>query len=80
MQELFPGIVVDPSIRFGKPVIKGTRVPIEILVGKVAGGMSIEEVAEEYGVTPQDVRAALGYAAQRLAEETIYATHPARPA
>jgi uncharacterized protein (DUF433 family) len=80
MQELFPGIVVDPSIRFGKPVIKGTRVPIDILVGKVAGGMSIEEVAEEYGVTSQDVRAALGYAAQRLAEETIYATHPARPA
>jgi uncharacterized protein (DUF433 family) len=74
MHELFPGIVVDPAIRFGKPVIKGTRVPVEILVGKVAGGMSIDEVAHEYGVTPNDVRAALSYAAERLAEETIYAT------
>jgi uncharacterized protein (DUF433 family) len=70
MQELCPGIVVDPAIRFGKPVIKGTRVPVEILVGKVAGGMTVDEVAEEYDVTPDDVRAALGYAAQRLAEET----------
>lgn len=75
MQELYPGIVVDPTIRFGKPVIKGTRVPVEILVGKVAGGMTVDEVADEYDVTPDDVRAALGYAAQRLAEETVYATN-----
>ncbi len=73
MQEIYPGITVDPGVRFGKPVIKGTRVPVELLVGKVAGGMSIEAVADEYGVTPQDVRAAIGYAAHRLAEETIYA-------
>ena len=75
MQELYPGIVVDPAIRLGKPVIKGTRVPVEILVGKVAGGMTVDEVADEYDVTPDNVRAALGYAAQRLAEETIYVTN-----
>lgn len=63
MRELYPGIVVDPAIRFGKPVIKGTRVPADILVGKVAGGMSIDAVADEYGVTPEDVLHALGYAA-----------------
>lgn len=73
MQESYPGIVVDAAIRFGKPVIKGTRVPVELLVGKVAGGMTVEEVAKEYGVTPNDVRAAIGYAAQRLSEEDIYA-------
>jgi uncharacterized protein (DUF433 family) len=75
MQEIYPGITVDAGTRFGKPVIKGTRVPVEVLVAKVAGGMSIEEVAEEYDVTPADVRAAIGYAAQRLAEETIYAAN-----
>lgn len=75
MQELFPGIVVDPTIRSGKPVIKGTRVPVDILVGKVAGGMTINEVAEEYGVSSDAVRAALGYAAKRVAEENIYATN-----
>jgi len=72
MQEIYPGITVDAHTRFGKPVIKGTRVPVDLLVGKVGGGMSIEEVATEYEVTPDDVRAALRYAAQRLAEETIY--------
>lgn len=71
-QEIYPGITLNPSVRFGKPVIKGTRVPVDILVGKLAGGMSIDEVADEYGVTPSDVLAALGYAAQRLAEETVY--------
>ncbi len=70
---MYPGITVDSEIRFGKPVVKSTRVPVELLVAKVAGGMSIEEVADEYGVTPSDVRAAIGYAAQRLAEETMYA-------
>ena len=72
MQEIFPGITVDPKIRFGKPVIKGTRVPVDLLVGKVGGGMSIADVAQEYGVTADDVLAALRYAAQRLGEETIY--------
>jgi uncharacterized protein (DUF433 family) len=64
MQEIYPGITADPKVRFGKPVIKGTRVPVDILVGKVAGGMAIDEVAGEYGVKPEDVRAALGYAAR----------------
>lgn len=72
--ELFPGIVTDPEVRFGKPVIKGTRVPVDLLVGKVASGMTVEEVADEYGVTAGDVRTALRYAAQRLSEEAIYAT------
>lgn len=73
-RELFPGIVVDPAIRFGKPIIKGTRVPVDLLVGKVASGMGIDEVADEYGVSVEDVRAALRYAAHVLTEEHIYAT------
>ena len=73
MQEIYPGITADGSVRFGKPVIKGTRVPVDILVGKVAGGMTIDAIAAEYGVTADDVRAAIGYAAQRLSEETLYA-------
>ncbi len=74
IREVFPGITVNPLVRFGKPVVRGTRVPVDVLVGKVASGMTIEAVANEYGVTSADVRAALGYAAQRLAEETVYAT------
>ncbi len=48
MKRLASRIVVDQRVRFGKPVIKGTRVPVELVVGKLAGGMTIEEVMAEY--------------------------------
>ncbi len=64
--EIAPNIIVDTQIRFGKPVIKGTRVPVHVLVAKVAGGMTPEQVAEEYGVTLEDVRAALAIGRIRI--------------
>ncbi len=69
--EIAPRIVVDPQIRFGKPVIQGTRVPIHVPVAKVAGGMTPEQVAGEYGVTLEDVRAALAYAAKVLEQQEV---------
>lgn len=63
MVELSLGITVDPSVRFGKPVIKGTRVPVDTIVAHVASGMSIKEVAEEYGITEKDIYNALHNAA-----------------
>ncbi len=73
MTEIAPRIVVDESIHFGKPVIKGTRVPVETIVGKLAGGMTHEKVAEDFGITNEDVFAALAYAAQAVADERIRA-------
>lgn len=72
--ELYPGIVSDPGILNGKPVIKGTRVPVALILGKLAGGMSMDEVIYEYYLRPKDIQAALGYAAQRVTEEEIYVT------
>lgn len=69
--ELAPRVVVDPTVRFGKPVIRGTRVPVEVVIGKLAGGMTVDAVADEYGITGDDVRAALRYAAQVIASEEI---------
>jgi uncharacterized protein (DUF433 family) len=66
---LAPRIVVNPRIHSGKPVIEGTRVPVDVLVGAVASGMTVERVADEYGVTRKDVLSALGYAAQVVAGE-----------
>jgi len=57
------GITIDPSVRFGKPVIKGTRVPADTIVARVASGMNIKEIAAEYGITEKDVYYALHYAA-----------------
>ena len=73
MTEIASRIVVDENVRFGKPVIKGTRVPVDLVVGKLAGGMTLEEVADEYGLIRDDVLAALAYAAKSISEEQIRA-------
>jgi uncharacterized protein (DUF433 family) len=74
MIEIAPRIAVDEQVRFGRPVIKGTRVPVELLIAQLAGGMSVDEVAQEYGVEREDVLAALAYAARTLGEEQVQAT------
>lgn len=64
-------IVIDDKIHFGKPVIKGTRVPVELVIGKLAGGMTFEEVQREYRISRNDLLAALHYAAKTLSGEEI---------
>ncbi len=64
-------IVIDPEVRHGKPVMKGTRVPVDVILGSLAGGMSVEEVAKEYGISKEDVLAAIEYAAKIVAKEEI---------
>ena len=73
MVEVAPRIVADPGIRRGRPVIRGTRVPVEVVVGQVAAGETIESIADDYGITRDDVLAALAYAAKRIANEEIRA-------
>ena len=70
---LAPRIVVDPKIRSGKPVIEGTRVPVDVVVGQVAAGIAVDDVAQEYGVARDDVLAALSYAARVVGGEEIRA-------
>ena len=57
-------IVIDSEIQHGKPVIRGTRVPITRIVGGLAGGMTKEEIMQEYEVTEEDIWAALNYACE----------------
>jgi len=59
-------IVVDPDVLGGAPIIKGTRVPVQVVIGSLAGGMSIAEVCEQYRLTPEHVQAALVYTANVL--------------
>ena len=66
-------IVIDPAVRHGKPIIRGTRVPIHRIIGSLAAGSLPEEICKEYGITDADLRAALAYA-QELIE--IEETHP----
>jgi uncharacterized protein (DUF433 family) len=62
-------IVIDSRIQHGKPVIRGTRVPVARIVGGLAGGMTFEEVQKEYGVAAEDIRAALEFASQIIEQE-----------
>jgi len=63
----------DPGILGGKPVITGTRVPVEVIVGALAGGMGVPEVARDYLIAEDDVRAALAYVTALVAKEKMRA-------
>ncbi|MCK4491170.1 MAG: DUF433 domain-containing protein [Candidatus Altiarchaeales archaeon] len=64
-------IIFDPRIRHGKPIIKGTRVPVEVVLGSLAGGMNIKEICKEYEITKKDVLAAIDYANKIISHEEI---------
>lgn len=71
MAEIAPHITVSPKVRFGKPVIVGTRVPVDLVVGKIAAGMAVGEVIKEYDLTREQVLAALRYAADLVSQEEV---------
>jgi uncharacterized protein (DUF433 family) len=59
-------ISIDPAIRSGKPCIRGTRIAVYDILDYLAGGMSEEQVVRDFqGLTVDDVRAALEFAAER---------------
>jgi uncharacterized protein (DUF433 family) len=60
--EIFPGISMDPGIRFGKPCLTGTRIDVATVVGALAAGESFESVQDAYVITREQILAALGYA------------------
>lgn len=60
-------------MRFGRPVIQGACVPVELVIGNLAGGLTMEEVAQECDLTLDDVRAALGHAALVVASGEVHA-------
>ena len=57
-------IVIDPRVHHGEPCVKGTRIPVSIILGSLADGMTVDEILHAYPqLTEEDVRAALAYAA-----------------
>lgn len=53
-------IIINPKVMVGKPVIKGTRIPVDAIIKRLAQGMSTQEILEEYpNLKEEDVRAAL---------------------
>jgi uncharacterized protein (DUF433 family) len=71
---LLKRITIEPKIMLGKPVIKGTRLTVEIIIEKLAFGETLKDLKKDYPfLTEDDVKAALLYAAKTLAHEEIYA-------
>jgi uncharacterized protein (DUF433 family) len=61
--EVAPGIVVDPEVVHGKPVVAGTRIPVALVLGQLAAGVSYDELQREYGLQEHKALNALAYAA-----------------
>ena len=71
--ELLSRIVRNPAVMTGKPVIKGTRLTVDFIVGSLAAGSTTAEILKEYpGLTEEDVRACLVFAWRALESTTFF--------
>ncbi len=72
-KEIYRRIVVNPKVMVGKPVIKGTRIPVDMIVRLIAQGMTVEEILEDYpNLKREDIKAALEYVASLVEGEDIF--------
>lgn len=72
MNPLLERITIDPTICFGKPTIRGTRIWVSLILDFLADGMSLEEILAEYPpLAAEDVRAAIAYGAEMSRERYI---------
>jgi uncharacterized protein (DUF433 family) len=69
-------IVIHPKIQHGKPVMRGTRVPVTRAVGGLAGGMTPEAICQDSDIEEADLRAALQRAAALIDAEQVYPLPP----
>lgn len=65
-------ITVDPAILVGKPVIKGSRLSVEFILGLIAQGWPEDEILQNYRLTGEQIRACVAYAQERLSEEKVF--------
>ena len=65
-------IAIDPRVQHGKPIIRGTRVPVARVLGSLAAGMTQVDIAREYGIETDDIAAALEFAAELVEDEQFH--------
>lgn len=71
-------ILIDPAVLTGKPVIRGTRLAVEFIVGLLAQGWTEADILRNYpGVTHEDISACLQYASEVLQAEKVFPLTPA---
>lgn len=66
-------ISVDPKVLVGKPVVKGTRISVELVIDLMARGYTSQQILEQYDhLKPEDIQACLAYASEVLRSERVY--------
>ncbi len=71
--DAYPRIIIDPLILAGKPIIKGSRLAVDFVIGLLAEGWSTADIERQYpGVTAEDIAACLAYARDHLGAERVY--------
>ena len=77
MPEYRKWITSNPNVLFGKPAIRDTRIPVELILDELAGGITMEELIEAYPrLTIEAVHAALAFAADTIRSEVVYPLEP----
>ena len=72
-------IEINPKVMLGKPVIRGTRIPVELILRKLSEGATEKDLADAYPrLTREDIQAAIGFAADTVAHEETLILQPAR--
>ena len=66
-------ITADPAVLVGKPVIRGTRLAVEFVLGLIAQGWPEQDIMQNYRLSTDQVRACVAYAQERLNEEKVFA-------
>lgn len=65
-------VVADPEVHHGEPCVAGTRIPVRMIIGSLADGMTVDQILAEYPrLTGEDILAALAYAAEILHQESL---------
>jgi len=72
--DLLKRITVDPAVMVGKPTIRGLRITVEQILKALAGGVTVDELLEDYpDLEKEDIHAVLLYASERISEEQVFA-------
>ena len=69
--ELLERVEINPKILCGKPIIKGTRISVELILEKLANGYNFNEIIYDYDIAEEDIKAVLTYAYELVANEEI---------
>lgn len=72
-EDLLNRVVVDPEVMGGKPIIRGTRIPVDQIIRLLGEGMSVENILEDYPhLSKKDIRAALLYGSKVIGGEDVF--------